>query len=82
MPFHIFRRPVICISGSFAVQFGDHSWTGEYLRSEIIWYAVYSAVQYHIKHMKMSSVTHVGPTHLRAIMLFAEAITLHQENID
>ena len=40
MPFPIFRRDhlwstsgIICGSGSFAVQFGDHFWSGDHLRS-------------------------------------------------
>ena len=47
MPFPIFRRDhlrstsgIICGSGSFAVQFGDHFWSGDHLRSGIICGAV------------------------------------------
>ena len=68
---------------SFAVQFGDHFWSGDHLRTGIIGCTKYSAVQYHIKHMKTSVLLfHVGHLRLRAIVFFAEAFTLHQENID
>ena len=47
MPFLIFRRDhlrstsgIICGSGPFAVQFGDHFRSGDHLRSGIIWGAV------------------------------------------
>ena len=47
MPFLVFQRGhlwytsgIICCSGSFAVQFGDHSWSGEHLWSRIICGAV------------------------------------------
>ena len=47
MPFLIFRRDhlrstsgIICGSGSFAVQFGGHFWSGDHLRSVIICGAV------------------------------------------
>ena len=47
MPFLIFRRDhlrstsgIICGSGSFAVQSGDHFRSGDHLRSGIIWGAV------------------------------------------
>ena len=47
MPFLVFRRDhlrstlgIICGSGSFAVQFGDHFRSGDHLRSGIICGAV------------------------------------------
>ena len=59
MPFLVFRRDhlrstsgIICGSGSFAVQFGNHFRSGDHLRSGIIC----SAVQYGIFH-KISSCT-------------------------
>ena len=62
MPFLVFRRDhlrstsgIICGSGSFAVQFGDHSRSGDHLRSGIICGAVQGRFCWFLTDIKSSN---------------------------
>ena len=76
MPFLVFRRDH-CGSGSFAVQFGDHFWSGDHLRSGIIC----GAVQFSLVSIRFGSCE-VRRLNLALALIFPENITKFLFNIE